>query len=315
MSELHVILGSGAIGRAIAEELVRRGKTVRMVNRSGKLDEAPAGVEVIAADLYNADNVREVTRGSQVVYQTARPEYYEWPEKFPPLQQSIIDGLTGNGMKLVIAENLYMYGETNGTPLTEDMPHNAHTRKGRVRSEISKAAFAAHREGKLRVTAGRGSNYFGPWGLPSTMGGRVFYPLLQGKAAQLIGRVDLPHTLTYLQDFGKALVILGERDEADGQAWHVPNDMPEITQSEMLRMVAEEAGVEPRMSSMGKLMMMVGGLFIPEAKESVEMMYEFEQPFIVDSSKFEKTFGLKATPIREAIKETVAWYQAHPQQK
>jgi nucleoside-diphosphate-sugar epimerase len=66
---------------------------------------------------------------------------------------------------------------------------------------------------------------------------------------------------------------------------------------------------------MGKLMMMVGGLFIPEAKESVEMMYEFEQPFIVDSSKFEKTFGMKATPIREAIKETVAWYQAHPQQK
>jgi nucleoside-diphosphate-sugar epimerase len=63
------------------------------------------------------------------------------------------------------------------------------------------------------------------------------------------------------------------------------------------------------------LMMMVGGLFIPEAKESVEMMYEFEQPLIVDSSKFEKTFGMKATPMREAIKETVTWYKAHPQHK
>ena len=56
-----------------------------------------------------------------------------------------------------------------------------------------------------------------------------------------------------------------------------------------------------------------GGFFIPEAKETVEMMYEFEQPFIVDSSKFESTFGMKATPMREAIKGTVAWYKSHPQ--
>ena len=69
------------------------------------------------------------------------------------------------------------------------------------------------------------------------------------------------------------------------------------------------------LADMGKLMMSVGGLFIPEAKESVEMMYEFEKPFIIDSSKFEKAFGMKATPIREAIKETVAWYKSHPQKK
>jgi nucleoside-diphosphate-sugar epimerase len=141
-------------------------------------------VEVLAADLYDQSNVREVTRGAQVVYQCSQPAYHQWPEKFPPLQQAIIDGLTGGNAKLVLAENLYMYGLTNGAPLTEDMPHNAHTRKGKVRSEISQAAFAAHRAGMLRVTAGRGSNYFGPWGLPSTMGERVFYPLLRGKAAQ-----------------------------------------------------------------------------------------------------------------------------------
>lgn len=311
MSELHVVLGTGAIGRAVAEELIERGKTVRMVNRSGKLVEAPAGVEIVAADLYDSDKVREMTRGARVAYQTAQPNYNQWPEKFPPLQKSIIDGLTGSETKLVIAENVYMYGATNGIPMTEDMPHHAHTRKGRTRSEMSKAALAAHQEGKVKIAAGRGSDYFGPWGLPSTMGERVFYPLLKGKAAQATGRLDLPHTHTYIKDFGKALVILGQRDEADGQAWHVPNDMPEITQAELIRMIAEEAGMEPKMSGMGKFMMRIGGLFVPEAKESVEMMYEFEQPFIVDSSKFEKTFGMKATPLRAAIEETVAWYQSH----
>jgi nucleoside-diphosphate-sugar epimerase len=311
----HVILGTGAIGRAVAEELVRRSESVRMVNRSGKMDEAPAGAEVIASDLYDPANVREVTRGAQVVYQSSQPAYHQWPEKFPLLQQAIIEGLTGSTAKLVLVENVYMYGDTHGKPMTEATPNGAHTRKGRVRGEVSAAAFAAHQAGRVRVSAARGGNFFGPWGLDSTMGGRAFYPVLQGKPAQLIGRTDLPHTHTYVRDFGTALVILGERDEADGQAWHVPNDQPKMTQAELVRMFAEEAGVEPRLSSMGKTMMAIGGLFIREAKETVEMMYEFDKPFVIDSSKFERTFGMKATPMRIAIRETVAWYKSHPEKK
>ena len=316
MPDLHVVLGTGAIGRATAEELIRRGKTVRMVNRSGIMNEAPEGVEIASSDLYDSAKVREMTQGAVVVYQCAQPNYTEWPEKFPPMQGAIIDGLTGSGEKLVIVENLYMYGTTNGTPMTEDMPHNAHTRKGKVRSEMSKAALAAHADGKVRVAIARGSDFFGPWGLPTTaMGERTFYPMLQGKAANLVGNIDVPHTHTYVPDFGKALVILGESDAADGQAWHVPNDNPRVTQREMVEMIAQEMGIEPKMIAMGKFMMMIGGLFIPEAKESVEMMYEFERPFIVDSSMFENTFGMKATPMKEAIKETVVWYKSHPEQK
>jgi nucleoside-diphosphate-sugar epimerase len=314
MSDLHVVFGTGAIGRATAEELVKRGKTVRMVNRSGKMDEAPAGVDVVASDLYDPAKVRQLTQGARVVYQAAQPNYNEWPQKFPPLQQAIIDGLTDSGAKLVLVENLYMYGETNGKPMTEDMPHNAHTRKGRTRSEMSRAAFAAHQDGKVRVTAARGSDFFGPWGLPTTvMGERTFYPMLQDKAANLVGNIDVPHTHTYVPDFGKALVILGENDQADGQAWHVPNNNPRVTQREMVQMIAREMGIEPNMRTMGKFMMWLGGFFIPEAKEAVEMMYEFEQPFVVDSSKFENTFKMKATPMEEAIKETVAWYKSHTQ--
>jgi nucleoside-diphosphate-sugar epimerase len=315
MSKLHVVLGAGAIGRAVAEELIRRGKTVRIINRSSNMEEALAGVEIVASDLYDPVEVRKVTKGAAVVYQCAQPRYFEWPEKFPPLQQAIIDGLTGSGAKLVIAENLYMYGETGGKAITEDMPYTAHTRKGRVRAQMSSTALAAHQEGKLRVSIGRGSDYFGPWGTDTSMGALVFYPLLKGKAGQVGGSTKMPHTHTYIPDFGKALVILGECTEADGQAWHVPNDMPEITQGELVQMFAEAAGVEPKMQVVGKFMMTLVGLFIPEAKESVEMMYEFEKPFIVDSSKFESAFGIQATPMHEAIQETVAWFQSHPEKK
>jgi nucleoside-diphosphate-sugar epimerase len=313
MSINHVVLGSGPIGRAVAKELTQRGESVRMVNRSGEMDELPAGVEVVASDLYDQVKVREVTRGAKVVYQCSQPNYFEWPQKFPPLQKAIIDGCAGGPAKLVLVENLYMYGETNGVPMTEDMPYHARTRKGKTRGEISNAAFAAHREGRLRVTSARGSDYFGPWGLTSSMGDRAIYPLLKGKAAQMVGRLDVAHTTTYIPDFAKALVILGERAEADGQAWHVPNDLPRISQGELLKIFAQEAGVELKMTSMGRAMLWIGGLFIPPAKEALEMLYEFEQPFVVDSSKFEKTFGLHATPMQEAVRQTIAWFKSHPE--
>lgn len=315
MSTLHVVFGAGPLGRSVVNELVRRGQTVRVVSRSGQMLEAPQGVELVAGDLYNAAVVRELAQSAAVAYQCAQPHYYEWPQRFPPLQAAIIDGLTDSGVKLVIGENLYMYGDTDGKPLTEDLPSAAHTRKGKVRAAMSEAALAAHKAGKVQVALGRGSDFFGPWVLGSSHGERVFYPALVGKSASFGGKLDLPHTVTYIEDFGRALVILGERDEALGQAWHVPNDRPQITQRQFAELVFAETGHPFKASGMGKLMMALGGLFIPEARESVEMMYEFEKPFVVDSGKFERTFGVTATPMTEAIKATVAWCRAHPQSK
>lgn len=308
-SNLHVVFGTGPLGRSVVNELAGRGQAVRVVSRSGQMAEAPQGVELVAGDLYNAAVVRELTQGAAVAYQCAQPHYWEWPQKFPPLQAAIIEGLAGSGVKLVIGENMYMYGDTNSQPLAEDLPYAAHTRKGQVRAAMSEAALAAHKAGKVQVALGRGSDFFGPWALGSSHGERVFLPALAGKAASFGGKLDVPHTATYIEDFGRALVILGEREEALGQAWHVPNDRPQITQRQFAELVFAETGHPVKVSAMGRLMLQLGGLFIPVARESVEMLYEFEKPFVVNSSKFERAFGMKATPMAEAVKATVAWYR------
>jgi hypothetical protein len=104
------------------------------------------------------------------------------------------------------------------------------------------------------------------------------------------------------------MVILGQHDEALGQAWHVPNP-PTLTQRELMTLFFEEIGKPPKMSGVSKLMMSLAGLFIPGARESVEMMYEFEKPFIVDSTKFIRSFGDIATAHQPAIRQTIAWYR------
>ena len=309
----HVIFGTGPLGRAVMRALLDKGGQVTaddicMVNRSGKAD-VPAGVRVAAGDAYDPAKTRALCEGAAVVYQCAQPAYHEWVSKFPALNASILQGAAGAGARFVFGDNLYMYGEVDG-PIHEGLPYAATTRKGRTRAAMAEAVMTAHQAGTARATIGRGADFYGPWVLGSTLGERAILPALQGKSASLVGNIDLPHTYTYIDDFGKALVILGERDEALGQVWHVPNP-PTLTQRELMTLFFEEIGQPPKMSGMGRLMMWFGGLFIPAARESVEMMYQFEKPFVVDSGKFVRAFGDIATPHRDAVKATVAWYRQH----
>lgn len=158
--ELHVVFGTGPIGMSVVDALVKRGKRVRMVNRSGRAN-VPEGVEVVGGDAADRAQTREATAGSSVVYFALNPPYDKWPELFPPLQEAVVEGAAA-GAKLVAVENLYMYGPTDGRPLTEDLPHAAETRKGSVRARMSEELMEAHKSGRVRVTTGRASDFFGP---------------------------------------------------------------------------------------------------------------------------------------------------------
>jgi nucleoside-diphosphate-sugar epimerase len=77
-------------------------------------------------------------------------------------------------------------------------------------------------------------------------------------------------------------------------------------------MVAEacrQLGVPPRVRVIGPLMMRLGGLFIPAARESVEMLYQFTAPFVVSSEAIESAFGLKPTPLDEGLRKTLEWWK------
>lgn len=290
-------------------ELLRKGESVRMVNRTGKA-KVPQEVEVVQANVLNGINVKESVAGASVVYQCVNPPYNKWTEQFPAMQKNILNAVASANAALIIGENVYMYGDTNGKRITEDLPYSASTRKGKVRAQMSLDALQAHRDGKIQIAIGRGSDFFGPYVLDSAMGDRQFGFAVQVKKVSLTGNIDLPHTFTYINDFGKALVTLSEHEKSFGEAWHVPN-AEALTQKEFIHAVFKELGKEPSYSALGKMMMRIGGLFIMEARESVEMMYEYEKPFVVDSKKFETAYGWKATPVEESIRATVEWYKEH----
>lgn len=309
--ELHVVFGTGPVGQAVAHELVKRGKPVKLVNRSGRRpDDVPENVTIAAGDLFDMHVAKKLAQDASHVYQCTNPPYDQWPELFPMLQTNTLEAAASAGAKYIVMENVYLYGETNGRPITEDLPYNAQTKKGRVRAQMALDVLAAHQSGKVRAAIARASDFYGPGVEASAAGDRMFGFALEGKAASVVGNLDAKHSYTFIADIGQALAILGERDEALGQAWHVPN-APVTTTREFINLIFEALDKPPKMSAMGKMMLRIGGLFVPAAREIIEMMYEFEQDFVVDGSKFTNTFGVQATPYREGVRQTVAWYKSH----
>ena len=309
MSDLHVVFGTGPLGLAVMRELRRRGKPVRMINRSSRVRfEKDPRTEVGGIDAADPARTREVCEGAAVVYHCVGLPYPRWTE-FPAIAAGIVEGAASAGARLVYADNLYAYGALD-RPMTEDLPLSATTTKGRIRAGIAQSLMSAHKAGKVRVAIGRGSDFFGPFVTDAAMmGSRVFGRALAGKSAQAIGNPDRLHTYTFIDDFGKALVTLGERDEALGKAWHVPS-APATTTRSFVEKVYGALGQRPRLSTAPRFAMVLLGRFDENVRELREMFYQFERDFVMDSSRFESIFGMQATPPDEAIRQTLEWYSS-----
>ena len=305
----HVILGTGQLGLAIMDTLVATGLPVKLINRSGRVKETlPASAVLETADMNNPDEVARVTAGAKIVFFCVQPAYHQWPEKFPPLAASVVEGVSRSGARLVFGDNLYMYGPTDGRPIHEALPYAAETRKGRARAQVANLLLEAHRAGNIEVTIGRASDFYGPRVTDSMAGEMLFEAALQGKTVNMTGKLDLPHTLTYIRDFANALVNLSVQDAAYGRTWHVPS-AETVTQNQFIKLVEAEISQPIKVRTAGKFILRLVGLFNPAAGEVVEMMYEFEEPFVVDHTQYAAAFGAKVTSHEQAIRETVAWYK------
>jgi nucleoside-diphosphate-sugar epimerase len=310
MTTQHVVLGAGQVGSEIARQLAAAGQPVTVATRDGR-DTGIAGTGSVRVDASDPASVRAATDGAEVAYFAVQPAYTRWPTDFPPLVEGVLGGLRGSGTRLVVVDNLYMYGPTGGAPIREDLPYAATNRKGTARAKAATRLLAADRAGDVRVVLGRASDFFGPGANDSVLGERFFGSIVAGKSADVYGKPDLPHSFTYVPDFARALIELGRHEDAFGRAWHVPT-APAGSMLDAARLAADAAGKPLRTRTVGKMMLRLVGPFVPEAREMNEMAYEFEEPYVLDDSAIRSAYGLTHTPLEESIPATVAWYAGRP---
>lgn len=301
----HLVLGAGPVGSAVAQILAERGEDVVLVSRSGSGPQR-TGIRRVAADASDPDRLAALADGASALYNCVNPAYHRWATDWPPISAAVLHAAERSGAVLATASNLYGYGPVDG-PMTEDSPLAATGPKGRVRAQMFRDALAAHQAGRLRMTEVRGSDYVGP-GAQSHLGERVVPRVLAGKKVSVLGSADQPHTWTYTRDMARTLVTAAGDERAWGRAWHAPSHEPR-TQRDAVDDLARVAGVRPvPVTTAPRLALAALGLVNPTVRELRETLYQFERPFVMDSSAFQQTFGLTPTPWGEILTQTLVSY-------
>jgi nucleoside-diphosphate-sugar epimerase len=300
---MQTILGSGGgIGIPLARELKSHTENIRLVSRNPvKVNETD---ELLPADLTDPDQIDKAITGSEVVYVTIGFPYKleTWRQLWPPFMEAVIASCKKHQAKLVFFDNVYMYAREAIPHMTEESPMRPPSKKGEVRKQLHDMIMEEADKDQLTALIARGADFYGPDNRNSVLTVMAVENLMKGKKAQAFGKVDKIHTYTYTPDAARATALLGNTMDAFNEVWHVPTTSEKLTSRDWIQLIAKELDVKPGIQSIPKWMVRLTSLFVPVLKEFPEMIYQYDQDYVFDSSKFEKRFGMKAISPGEGVR-------------
>ena len=311
VEELHVLFGGGQVGQPLARILLGRGKRVRIVKRSAF--GLPEGVEIEQGDATDLNFCVEAARGASTVYHCMNPPYYArvWAELLPRYMDNLIAAAGRSGARLVVLDNVYMLGRPQGKPLDEDTPPRPCSRKGEIRARVAERMWEAHRRGDVRATSGRASDFYGPGGTLTHLGDQFWRPAIAGKRGRVLVDPDAIHTYHYIPDVAAGLAALGTaNDDAYGRPWMLPC-APAETMRALVARFSRELGRKIDLMTVPRIVLKILALVVPFLREIDEMLYQWEEPFVIDDRRFRAQFGLGPEDVKRAAADTVVWAKVH----
>jgi nucleoside-diphosphate-sugar epimerase len=306
MSDLHVIFGAGQVGTPLAAYLLDRGTRVRVARRSA---EPVPGAQLLQGDAANLDFCVKAAEDASVVYHCMNPPYDSaaWTSLLPRYMDNLIDACRRAQARLVVLDNLYMYGRTGGAPINEATSVNPCSRKGTVRARVADRLFEAHRRGEVRAVSGRASDFYGPGAAHTHLDERFWKLVLARKRAQVLIDPDAIHTYHYIPDVARGLAALGwATDDVEGLAWMLPC-APAGTLRALVGRFGAALGRPVKIERVPRLIVKGIALFSPLVREVDEMLYQWDAPLIVDDRRFRERFDVVPEPEDTAARATVEW--------
>ena len=302
----HVIVGSGPVGSGVAKLLVNMGIGVTVVTRRGSNLRHPLIVNAIG-DASDNDFLTSIALGSSVIYNCANPAYHRWRTDWPPIHESLMIAAEKSGAVLVMTDNFYSFDSKTVMPMRENTPMNSLGAKGLVIATMSRDLLEAHKCGRIRATLARASDFFGPNVYISQFGEQRIRAILESGRVLVLGDLDMAHSLSYIPDVAQTLVTIANNENAWGKTWHVPN-APAVTQREAINLLAKFFDRTVQLAETKKLNVYLKSFAHRHERELLEILWQWEQPFYTDCSITESTFGIKPTPLEEALEATARWW-------
>jgi len=313
-TKLHTVIGAtGASGMALLTELKSRDFSVRAVARKPVSAE---GFEAVSADMMLPEEAALAIRGSSFVYLCLGLPYDStvWAKQWPLVMQHTIDTCSREGAVLVFLDNIYMYGPPPmSVPFDEQHPQHPVTRKGKARKQTVEMLQQAMQSGSCEAVIARSADFYGPGTTNSLLYVSFLERMLQGKDPQILTRPDVPHTYANTMDNARAMVDLALDSSTHGQVWHLPVGHA-VTYDELLALFNAELDSRFKLKKVPDFMRRPLALFIPALGELNEMLYQFEDPYVMSFDKFRQHFPeFEVTPYEAGIKDMVESFKKKPE--
>lgn len=307
MSQQHsVVIGAGPVGTTVALQLADSGRPVRLLTRSGSGPEHPL-IERLRGDAGDAAVLSAVFAGAGAVFDCMHASAYDvqvWRRELPRGERAVLEAAGRCGAVVVFPESLYAYGRVS-EPMTEKSPRAARGGKPGVRVDLL-AARAASPTATVSVAA---SDFYGPHVRNAHAGERMVPTVLAGRTMRVVGDPDAPHSWTYVPDLAAAMIRAADDQTLWNSFLHAPTTAP-ISQRRLVQLYADAAGVPaPKVASIPVWMLRGIGRIHRGTRELAEMGFQFEGPFVLDSTASEALLGLAPTPMATGAAATVAWWR------
>lgn len=302
------ILGAGgSVGKELARILTAKGAPFRLV---GRHPQPVAGAELVPADLTDRDQTVRAVAGSKVVHLLAGLKYdlAIWQDAWPRIMANAIEACKRAGARLVFFDNVYMYGKVDG-PMTENTPYAPCSKKGEIRARIAATIIDEVDGGRLTAMIARSADFYGPGRVNGAPNLLVLEALAKGRKPSWLVNAAVPHSLTFTPDAARGVAMLADKETAWNQVWHLPTAPEPPTGEQFIAMAAREFGAAPRYRVLNRPMLRAVGWFNSDVRESYEMLYQSDSPYLFDSTKFATEFGFAGTSYQDGIRIAAGSYK------
>lgn len=287
----QVILGAGgAVSTPLAKVLNKYTTDIHLFGRNPK--NVTDTDTLIKGDILNYTDVDNAVSGAGVVYLMVGLPYKKtlWAEQWPKVIRNTIDACKKHNAKLVFFDNVYMYGLVNGA-MTEETPFNPCSKKGEVRAQIATMLLDEIKEGNLQGLIARSADFYGVNVATSMLQSTFISNIEKGKSPMIVGNPNCKHNYTFVNDAAIATALLGNTAEAYNQTWHLPTSNKLLSGYDLAAMFSKELNRPIKVSGLNNFMIWMVGLFNPIVGEVREMMYQYNNDYNFDSTKFNTAFN------------------------
>ena len=301
MRNNQIILGAGgSVGNALAKVLKSYTQNIFLFSRNPK--------KVIPEDILVAGNLLDIVqttnalKNMDVAYLVVGLPYSTkiWERDFLKIVENVVAGCKIHKVPLVFLDNVYMYDPEYFTALDEDTPFKIVSKKGAVRTAIANLINNEIKNNEINILIARSADFYGKDVKNSMFNEQVIKRIQKGKKANWFLDANKKHSLTLVDDAAKAIALLGNKNSAYNQVWHLPTDKA-YTANELIEKISKITGKPAKIQVASMFMISILGWFIPAVKESKELLYQYDRDFEFKSTKFEKQFNMKPTLIDEEL--------------